>query len=138
MTGNAGSGEKRDRIKARRRWGICTAQAQPSVAGTCDPIVTTSGQGCHDKRKDAIHFVNTTQRLATHQPVEDTLIDALRGCRRTEELQTLEQRLAQNSTMPPLFDWICDLLVQRRISRALAARLLKQLHDGQSSCDLQL
>jgi hypothetical protein len=93
--------------------------------------VTTGRQGCHDKTRDAIHFVNTTQRLATHQPVEDTLIDALRGCRQTEELQTLEQRLAQNETMPPLFDWICDLLVQRRISRALAARLLKQLHDGE-------
>ena len=93
--------------------------------------MTTDLKGCHDKTRDALHFVNTTQSLATHQPVEDTLIDALRGCRRADELQTLEQRLAQNDTMPPLFDWICDLLVQRRISRALAARLLKQLHGGQ-------
>ena len=92
-------------------------------------MVTTGMQWCHDKGRERNHFVSTTQRLTAQQPVEDTLIDALRGCRRTEELQSLEQRLAQDEGMPPLFDWICDLLVQRRISRALGARLLKQLHN---------
>ena len=64
------------------------------------------------------------------KPSEDTLIDALRGCQNVQELKDLEQRLAQLDDAPPLFDWICDLLVQRRISRGLAARLLSQLHNG--------
>ena len=73
--------------------------------------------------------LNTTPVL-TQLPAEDTLIDALRGCRQPSELRALEQRLAGSTDNPPLFNWICDLLVQRRISRALAARLLRQLHDG--------
>ena len=36
--------------------------------------------------------VATSQLLQT-LPSEDTLIDALRGCRHTEELEALEQRL---------------------------------------------
>ena len=72
--------------------------------------------------------VATSQLLQT-LPSEDTLIDALRGCRRTEELEALEQRLRGVSEAPPLFEWICDLLVARRISRGLAARLLTQLHS---------
>ena len=63
------------------------------------------------------------------KPTEDTLIDALRGCQRAQELKELEQRLAQVEDAPPLFDWICDLLVKRRISRGLAAKLLQQLHQ---------
>jgi hypothetical protein len=74
--------------------------------------------------------VATSQLLQT-LPSEDTLIDALRGCRRTEELEALEQRLRGVSEAPPLFEWICDLLVARRISRGLAARLLTQLHSQQ-------
>ena len=62
------------------------------------------------------------------KPSEDTLIDALRGCRNVQELKDLEQRLAQLDNAPPLFDWICDLLVNRRLSRGLAAKLLLQLH----------
>ena len=62
------------------------------------------------------------------KPSEDMLIDALRGCRNVQELKDLEQRLAQLDNAPPLFDWICDLLVNRRLSRGLAAKLLLQLH----------
>ena len=62
------------------------------------------------------------------KPSEDTLIDALRGCQNVQELKDLEQRLAQLDDAPPLFDWICDLLVNRRLSRGLAAKLLLQLH----------
>ena len=62
------------------------------------------------------------------KPSEDTLIDALRGCRNVQELKDLEQWLAQLDDAPPLFDWICDLLVNRRLSRGLAAKLLLQLH----------
>ena len=60
---------------------------------------------------------------------EDRLIDALRGCSSREELISLEQRLAEEADTPPLFDWICNLLVSRRLSRGLAARLLTQLHQ---------
>ena len=74
--------------------------------------------------------VATSQLLKT-LPSEDTLIDALRGCRHTEELEALEQRIRGVSEAPPLFEWICDLLVARRISRGLAARLLTQLHSQQ-------
>ena len=74
--------------------------------------------------------VATSQLLQT-LPSEDTLIDALRGCRHTEELEALEQRLRGVNDAPPLFEWICNLLVARRISRGLAARLLTQLHSQQ-------
>ena len=63
------------------------------------------------------------------KPSEDTLIDALRGCQNVQDLKELEQRLAQLEDAPPLFDWICDLLVNRRLSRGLAAKLLRQLHQ---------
>ena len=66
----------------------------------------------------------TTTQLTKPRPAEDTLIDALRGCRDVKELKALEQRLASSTDAPPLFSWICDLLVARRISRGLAARLL--------------
>ena len=74
--------------------------------------------------------MSTSQLLQT-LPSEDTLIDALRGCRHTEELEALEQRLRGVNDAPPLFEWICNLLVARRISRGLAARLLTQLHSQQ-------
>ena len=61
---------------------------------------------------------------------EDRLIDTLRGCSSREELISLEQRLAEEADTPPLFDWICNLLVSRRLSRGLAARLLTQLHQA--------
>ena len=72
----------------------------------------------------------TTTQLNKARPAEDTLIDALRGCRDVKELKALEQRLASSTDAPPLFSWICDLLVARRISRGLAARLLFELHSG--------
>ena len=75
----------------------------------------------------------TTTQLTKPRPAEDTLIDALRGCRDVKELKALEQRLASSTDAPPLFSWICDLLVARRISRGLAARLLFELHDGGST-----
>jgi len=75
-----------------------------------------------------VNGLNSTQMLL-ESPKEDTLIDALRGCRNASELRALEQRLASTDSIP-LFDWICDLLVQRRISRGLAARLLGQLHNS--------
>ena len=64
------------------------------------------------------------------KPTEDFLIDALRGCQHAQELKELEQRLAQLEDAPPLFDWICELLVNRRLSRGLAAKLLLQLHHS--------
>ena len=63
-------------------------------------------------------------------PAEETLINALRGCRDQQELKDLEQRLAAVEGAPPLFDWICDLLVKRRLSSILAAKLLRQLHQS--------
>jgi hypothetical protein len=90
--------------------------------------VTKRPEGCHDKRIRLFLNLNTTQLLAD-RPKEDTLIDALRGCRTVQELKAIEQRLTITDSIP-LFDWICDLLVQRRISRGLAARLLGQLHNS--------
>ena len=90
--------------------------------------VTRGPEGCHDKGIRLFLNLKTTQLLA-ERPKEDTLIDALRGCRTVQELKGIEQRLSTTDAIP-LFDWICDLLVQRRISRGLAARLLSQLHNG--------
>ena len=87
---------------------------------------------CHD-RGDLAPLPVTSTQLTKPRPAEDTLIDALRGCRDVQELKALEQRLASSTDAPPLFTWICDLLVERRISRGLAARLLLELHDGGSS-----
>ena len=87
---------------------------------------------CHDIRELALLPVTSTQ-LTKPRPAEDTLIDALRGCRDVKELKALEQRLASTTDAPPLFTWICDLLVTRRISRGLAARLLLELHNGDST-----
>ena len=87
---------------------------------------------CHDRGDLALLPVTSTQ-LTKARPAEDTLIDALRGCRDVKELKALEQRLATTTDSPPLFTWICDLLVARRISRGLAARLLFELHNGGST-----
>lgn len=59
---------------------------------------------------------------------EERLIDALRGCSDTDKLLTLQKRFSEDPATPELFDWICNLLVSRRLSRGLAARLLTQLH----------
>ena len=75
----------------------------------------------------------TSTQLTNARPDEDTLIDALRGCRDVRELKAIEQRLASTTDAPPLLTWICDLLVARRISRGLAARLLLELHNGDST-----
>ena len=87
---------------------------------------------CHDIGDLELPTVTSTQ-LTKPWPAEDILIDALRGCRDVKELKALEQRLASTTDAPPLFTWICDLLVARRISRGLAARLLFELHDGGST-----
>ena len=86
---------------------------------------------CHEKGMTAeCHGRDST---AAGRPYTGPLIDALRGCRDVKELKALEQRLASTTDAPPLFTWICDLLVARRISRGLAARLLFELHDGGST-----
>lgn len=59
---------------------------------------------------------------------EDKLIDALRGCQDLQQLLNLRTKLALDPVNPPLFDWVCALLTDRRISRGLAARVLMQLH----------
>ena len=94
--------------------------------------VTGALRQCHDRGDLAPRPVTSTQ-LTKPRPAEDTLIDALRGCRDVKELKALEQRLASTTDAPPLFTWICNLLVARRISRGLAARLLLELHDGGST-----
>ena len=94
--------------------------------------VTGALRQCHDRGDLAPPPVTSTQ-LTKPRPAEDTLIDALRGCRNVKELKALEQRLASTTDAPPLFTWICNLLVARRISRGLAARLLFELHDGGST-----
>ena len=106
---------------------------EPTRAFLCLPaqrrMVTGALHQCHDRGELAPLPVTSTQ-LTKPRPAEDTLIDALRGCRDVKELKALEQRLASTTDAPPLFSWICDLLVARRISRGLAARLLFELHDG--------
>lgn len=73
-----------------------------------------------------------TVATACQTPVsEDTLIDALRGCSEESQLFQLRDQLAKNEANPLLFDWICKLLVDRRISRGLASRVLQQLHHDQ-------
>lgn len=69
-------------------------------------------------------------KLLSAPPSNDTLIDALRGCRSADEVLKLEQRLAELPEAQPLFDWVCTLLVERQVSRGLAARLLSQMHHG--------
>ena len=61
---------------------------------------------------------------------EDTLIDALRGCEGQQQLHQLRDQLKKDPSNPPLFDWVCALLVDRRISRGLAARVLQHLHHA--------
>ena len=95
-------------------------------------MVTAALRRCHDRGERTPRPVTSIQ-LTNARPSEDTLIDALRGCRNVKELKALEQRLASTTDAPPLFTWICDLLVARRISRGLAARLLFELHDGGQS-----
>ena len=94
--------------------------------------VTGALRQCHDGG-DLGPLPVTSSQLSKTRPAEDTLIDALRGCRDVKELKALEQRLASTTDAPPLFSWICDLLVARRISRGLGARLLFELHNGDST-----
>ena len=41
----------------------------------------------------------TSTQLIKPRPAEDTLIDALRGCRDVQELKALEQRLASSTDL---------------------------------------
>ena len=93
--------------------------------------MTNNVVGCHEKVCPRSSIAGTAQLQDVL--TQDRLIDALRGCRDVKELKALEQRLASTTDAPPLFTWICDLLVARRISRGLAARLLCELHDGGST-----
>lgn len=90
-----------------------------------------------DKQAESVPYQegetrNTMTRTGQLRDVltEDRLIDALRGCSSRDELLSLQRRLAEEADAPPLFDWICNLLVSRRLSRGLAARLLTQLHQN--------
>ena len=49
------------------------------------------------------------------------------------QLMLLQERLTSNPANPPLFNWVCNLLIERRISRGLAARVLSQLHSDESA-----
>ena len=105
---------------------------EPTGAFFVQRRVTGALRQCHDGG-DLGPLPVTSSQLTKPRPAEDTLIDALRGCRDVKELKALEQRLASTTDAPPLFTWICDLLVARRISRGLAARLLFELHNGDST-----
>ena len=74
----------------------------------------------------------TTSDMLRTLPSNETLIDALRGGRSADDVLRLEQRLAECPDARPLFDWVCTLLVERQVSRGLAARLLSQLHYGRA------
>lgn len=75
-------------------------------------------------------MTSTAERSIQATTGEDTLIDALRGIRTKSELMLLQDRLRKNPDNPPLFNWVCNLLIERRISRGLAARVLSQLHEN--------
>ncbi|WP_186543838.1 hypothetical protein [Synechococcus sp. ROS8604] len=74
-------------------------------------------------------MTSTAQRTVQATTGEDMLIDALRGIKTKRELMLLQDRLTANPANLPLFTWVCNLLIERRISRGLAARVLSQLHD---------
>ena len=76
-------------------------------------------------------MTSTAQRTTQAKTGEDTLIDALRGIKTKPELKLLQRRLTLNPANPPLFEWVCNLLIERRISRGLAARVLSQLHEDE-------
>ena len=64
---------------------------------------------------------------------EDKLIDVLRGCDDAQQFLKLRDKLAKDPSNPPLFEWVCSLLVARRLSRGLAARVLRVLHQDLSN-----
>ena len=71
-----------------------------------------------------------TVAAPSQSPVsEDKLIDVLRGCEETHQYLHLRDQLAKDPANPPLFDWVCSLLVARRLSRGLATRVLSVLHQ---------
>lgn len=84
-----------------------------------------------ERSKESIwQMTSTAQRMIQATTGEDMLIDALRGIKTKQELKLLQSRLTSNPANPPLFDWVCNLLIERRISRGLAARVLSQLHEN--------
>lgn len=84
-----------------------------------------------ERSKESIwQMTSTVQRMIQATTGEDMLIDALRGIKTKQELKLLQSRLTSNPANPPLFDWVCNLLIERRISRGLAARVLSQLHEN--------
>ena len=72
--------------------------------------------------------VLTEDRLIDAHQAAASLIDP--ACRDVKELIPRTAACIQEADTPPLFDWICNLLVSRRLSRGLAARLLTQLHQA--------
>ena len=69
--------------------------------------------------------------LSTSQ--REGLIDALRSCRSTQERLAFAKDYAQTGH-EPLWELICDLLISRSISRAVAAHWLKDLiEEGKAS-----
>ena len=78
-------------------------------------------------------MTTTAQRPIQTTTGKDMLIDALQGIKTKAELMLLQERLTSNPANPPLFNWVCNLLIERRISRGLAARVLSQLHSNEST-----
>lgn len=78
-------------------------------------------------------FAMTVAALCQSSVSEDKLIDVLRGCEHTQQFLQLRDHLAKDPSNPPLFEWVCSLLVARRLSRGLATRVLRALH--QDLCD---
>ena len=72
-------------------------------------------------------MTSTAQRTIEAPTGEDMLIDALRGIKTKQELMLLQSRLTSNPAKPPLFNWVCNLLNERRISKGLDARVFSQL-----------
>ena len=93
-----------------------------------------SWQGVPEQRNECLRqMTSTAQRTIQATTGEDMLIDALRGIKTKPELMLLQDRLTSNPANPPLFNWVCNLLIERRISRGLAARVLSQLHEDESA-----
>lgn len=92
--------------------------------------MTVTLDRCHDEGSARTLAAMTAGNILSSIPSNDTLIDALRGCRSADDVLRLERRLAELPEAQPLFDWVCTLLVERQVSRGLAARLLSQMHHG--------
>ena len=121
---------------ARKRHTRCIEQQTPwkswRISRQTDRVAN-SQQNVPERRNACLwQMTSTAQRTIQTTTGEDMLIDALRGIKTKPELKLLQERLTSNPANPPLFNWVCNLLIERRISRGLAARVLSQLHDEES------